>query len=478
MATISDYYVEPWSGWDLNLRDWYVPTLITTWHQRSYLSQMVPVRVDPSTLGTKKMIWSGVYPLEPNWNQIDDVSWWLEKMYPAGYQIEVEMDTYGSGMGLHKYHPLVTFWRTGGGQGALRQLTRQFVADSIIMHTEMQILNAYLTKPHYYITGHDPSDGVAALTASDTYDISLAHKIGMDFEYSANMSMGQIPTQVAYLSPGQAYAIRKDTNNWIEPQKYSEFGIRRIMNWEIGAYTGVGRFLRHPINTLYNHGTLVAHAAVTSAISPGDGAVDPDSATVDGARLVGQKSAGSPTRYIQLGTTAGDWDVGWDTNIATTMAACFQEGDIITIHTDESPGSSTPWNVQYAPLPSDGTLCYRQVMEVDADNGRLVLDRPIQKDYTTEAAGDCDAGEYAFVSKGLHVHVGLHMNKPGGVVGAFAQPPSLMFPSPFDDRQAQFRCTWDGVYGYKLFQPENFHVVFSAGAVSHRSYFRMGNETA
>lgn len=100
MASITDYYAEPWSAWDLNLRDFYHPQLIMSFMERSYLSQMVPLRVDPSAMGAKKLIWTGIYPLEPNWNQIDDVSWWLDKMSPTGYTVDVEMETYGGGMGL------------------------------------------------------------------------------------------------------------------------------------------------------------------------------------------------------------------------------------------------------------------------------------------------------------------------------------------------------------------------------------------
>lgn len=477
MATITDYYAEPWSAWDLNLRDWYHPELIISFMQRSYLSQMVPLRVDPAAMGTKKLIWTGLYPLEPNWNSIDNVSWWLEKMVPTGYRVEVEMETYGGGMGLHKYHPLVTFWKRGGGTNALAQITRDFVADAMVRQIEQQVLNAYLTKPHVYITGQASGSGVGDLTANNTYDVTKAHEVGLDFEYMYTTQPGQIPTQVAYLSPGQAYAIRKDSTNWITPQQYTEFGIRRVMNWEVGAYVGVGRYLRHPINTLYNFGTLAIHCNVKAAINPGDGAPDPSTTTIDGARRVGQITEGTPTRYIQLGTTAGDFDVGWDTDIGTTMAK-FLVGDIVTIHTVESPGTDSLWNVQYAPLPSDGTICYRQIVSVDTANARLAFDKPIVKNYTIDGQGDCDAGEYAFVSKGLHIHVALHMAKPGGVVGAFADPPKLMFPAPFDDRQAQYRVTWDGVYGYRLFQPENYHVILSAGYVSARTYMRKGNETS
>lgn len=484
MASITDYYAQPWSAWDLNLRDFWVPTIIVEFMQRSFLAQMVPVRVDPSTIGTKKMVWTGVYTLEPNWNEIDDVSWWLEKMHPAGYQQEITMKSYGGGMGLHKYHPLVTFWKMGGGNNALRQITQQFVADAMVRQLEQQILNAYLGKMHFYVVGHDRTDGVAGLTNTDTYDLEYAARANLDFEYMHLVSQGQIPTQAAYLTPGQARAIRTSDADWISLQKYTEFGIRRVMNYELGAYTGIGRFLRHPVGTLYNAGTLVANAPVTGTIVPGDGAPDPSTTTVDGVRRVGQiTGSGSIKRYIQLSppesTGTWNWDVPNDQ--AAGNMALFLEGDIITIHAVQNDGAALPLNVQYGPdVTQDGTVCYRQIVSVDATNHRLVLDRPMQKPFETMLEGTTDGVDavYAYVSKGLHVHAAIHVSRPGAVVGAFADVPSLMFPGPFDDRQAQFRVTWDGVYKYNMFRPEYYHLVFSSGDVSLRSYMRKGDETS
>ena len=482
MATINDYYAEPWSGWDLNLRDWYVPTLIYEFMQRSYLSQMVPVRVDPSTLGTRKMIWTGIYPLEPTWNAIDDVSWWLDKMSPSGWQQEITMSTYGSGMGLHKYHPLVTFWRGGGGQGVLRQITQEFVADAMFRQIEQQVLNAYLAKPHFYVVGHNRADGVAALTSTDLYDLNYGARANVDFEYMHLISQGQIPTMACFISPGQAQAIRDNSTDWVDLQKYTDFGLRRVLNWELAAYKGIGRFMRHPVNTLYAHGTLVANAPVSAAIVPGDGAPDPSTDTVDGVRKVGQVTgSGTIKRYIQLADPEGTGTQNWDVpnNQDAGNMGLFLEGDIIAIHSVQNDGSTLPFNVQYGPnVLVDGTVTYRQIVEVDAANFRLVLDRPVNKSYETVLEGTAGVDAvYAYVSKGLHVHAALHVSRPGSVVGAFAQPPQIMFPGPFDDRQAQYRVTWDGVYDYNMFRPEYYHVVYSAGAVSMRGEMTLGNET-
>jgi len=469
----NSYYLEPWSGWTLNQRDWYVPTLIMEAQQTSFFGQLVPVRTDPSTKGTGKMIWTGLYPPEPNWNAVSDHSYWVTKMHPAGWRQEITMETHSGGMGLHKHDPLVTFWEQAGAaqrQGVLRQITKQFVAGAIVKHLEWLIMGAYVRKQPGYIVGHSWNDGLSALTNTDTYDIRLSQEIGLDFEY-ANPQPGYLPSTTVYLTPGQALAIRTDDTNWISVQKYSDWGIRRAMNWEIGAYPGAGRFLRHPMPTLYNMGPLTAQIPVTAAIVPGEGAPDPSSSTVRQIRKVGQES-GVSKRYVQCAAPAS-----WNVNAGSSGWSNIKVGDVLTIFTDPTPAGVTtsdaawPFNIQHAPHPWDGTLTFRQVVSVDADNHRIVLDQPIQKSYETDLGG----GVYAYIAKGLHVHAAIHVDAPGAVVGAFAQPPQIMFPPAVDDRLAQYRVTYDFYGKYNMFMPERYHVVYSAGKVSRFGYAGLGD---
>ena len=467
------YYLEPWSGWDLNQRDWYVPELIMEAQQSSFYSQMVATRVDPSTKGTGKMIWTGLFRPEPNWNSVDNHSYWVEKMHPAGWQQEITMETHSGGMGLHKFDPMVTFWEqsgAGGRQNVLRQITRDFVAGGIVKHLEWLILGAYSRKNPGFIVGHNWTDGLAALTNTDTYDIDISKKIGLDFEY-ANPQPGYLPSTTVYLSPGQAHAIRTDDTKWIDVYKYTDFGIRRAMNWEIGAYPGAGRFLRHPMATLYNMGPQTAQIPVTAAIVPGEGSPDPSTTNVRQILKVGQAS-GVTRRYVQCAAPAS-----WNVNAGSAGWANIEVGDVLTIFTVPTAAGVTitddewPFNVQHAPNPWDGTLSFRQVVSVDSVNHRIAFDQPIQKEYETDLGG----GVYAYISKGLHIHQALHVDAPGAVVGAFAQPPTVMFPPAVDDRLAQFRVTYDFFGKYNMFMPQRYHVVYSAGLMSRYGYQGLGD---
>ena len=96
------YGQEPWSAIDIKERDWYVPELQQAFRQTSNYSQMVPVRVDFTAVRTKKMIWTGMWGLEPDITPIATRSLWLPTMYPDGFQIEMTLDSYGGKVGLHK----------------------------------------------------------------------------------------------------------------------------------------------------------------------------------------------------------------------------------------------------------------------------------------------------------------------------------------------------------------------------------------
>jgi len=76
-TTFDGYYsLEPWSAWDINQRDWYVPELQRAFRQTVSLSQLVPVKVDFSAMKTKKMIWTGLWGLEPDISAIGARELW------------------------------------------------------------------------------------------------------------------------------------------------------------------------------------------------------------------------------------------------------------------------------------------------------------------------------------------------------------------------------------------------------------------
>jgi hypothetical protein len=454
------YGDEPWSAWDINQRDWYVPELQRAYRQRSNYGQMVPVKVDFTAQRTGTIIWTGLYDLEPAIDSIGLRDIWLESAYTDGWRMQITMQHYGDKIALHKYDPLVTFFTSGGGgAGNLAGLSRQLLGNAIVDTMEVQIRNAFLGLPMRYFAGG--GTGFSSLSGTDLFDPELAMDVQLNFAYhevvDPNAPGGL--SAVAYASPGQIYSAQSNSD-FISKIKYASEGVQRILRYEMGSYKGL-RYLNHPVNTLYNCGPIVAQAPVSSAITAGDGAPDPTTTTVLGTYEVGQRT-GDQTHYIQLGTFNG----GSISDLAV--------GDIISIHTRKSDAATAPYDVLDAPLPTDGTKIERQIVSIDTDNARLTLDKPIMRDYSTAGANDCGAGEYAFVTKAVHVHAAVIAAAPGAVVGGFAQPPQIHFPPAVDDLEALWRMSWDGYYDYSRFRTEAAAVIFSAGYVSKAAYKQLG----
>jgi len=330
------------------------------------------------------------------------------------------------------------------------------MSTAIVDHMEKQIRNAFLIFPVFYITGG--GTGFGDISSSDVYDPDIAMDVSLEFAYNEVLDPNNPNgvSAVAFASPGQIYQAQQDAT-YKGIAQYSELGAKSLLRYEMGMYKGL-RYVQHPINTLWNCGTIKAQGTVSSAISAGDGSPDPSTTTVLGSYKVGQKSG--PTRYIQLGTmlegAITDYDVG----------------DTISIHTLRSDGATQPYTVVSAPLPTDGTKTDRRIVSIDTANNRITVDRPIQMDYDTALS----VGVYAYVTKGLHIHAAVVMAAPGAVVGGFAQPPKLMFPPAIDDREAMYRVSWDSVHNYGLFRPETAVVIFSAGYTSRAGYKTYGNE--
>jgi len=330
------------------------------------------------------------------------------------------------------------------------------MSTAIVDHMEKQIRNAFLSLPVFYITGG--GTGFGDISSSDVYDPDIAMDVSLEFAYNEVLDPNNPNgvSAVAFASPGQIYQAQQDAT-YKGIAQYSELGAKSLLRYEMGMYKGL-RYVQHPINTLWNCGTIKAQGTVSSAISAGDGSPDPSTTTVLGSYKVGQKSG--PTRYIQLGTmlegAITDYDVG----------------DTISIHTLRSDGATQPYTVVSAPLPTDGTKTDRRIVSIDTANNRITVDRPIQMDYDTALS----VGVYAYVTKGLHIHAAVVMAAPGAVVGGFAQPPKLMFPPAIDDREAMYRVSWDSVHNYGLFRPETAVVIFSAGYTSRAGYKTYGNE--
>lgn len=452
---ITDYYsVEPWSAITDKERDWYVPLLMDAFFQKSTYASMVPVKVDLTAQETRTMIFSGMWRLEPNWNPLTDRQIWMDTMHPASWQQRITTNHYGGKLAVHELDPLITYWKRNGGMGGLVPMVNSLLADAMIDQMEIHIRNTFLDAPMRFISdgsGGASGTGFSDIASTDVYVPSILRDLNLAFDYNEVHQQGTSLRAVNYCSPGQVYEAEDnaDFKGVLEVAR-----ARQLLNYEVGEYKGVAH-VSNVINTLWNCGTIKFQETITAAVEAGDGAPDPNSEYVDLVKEVGQKASG-PTRYIQLSGTP-------ETGVLATDVSV---GDVITIHTLRSAGTDTLFDIANGVLPTDGTLSNRRVVAIDTDNNRIQVDKPIQKELTT----DLGAGVYGYVTKGLHIHMGVVVAAPGAVVGGFTMPPVIRFPMVIDDTGSMYRVSWHGWYEYALFRPEVVATIFSSGPVAPMGY--------
>ena len=205
-----------------------------------------------------------------------------------------------------------------------------------------------------------------------------------------------------------------------------------LMNYEMGSYLNT-RYIKTPLNVLWNCGTITLQTTLTADISIGSGAA----ATVDDVYTTGQttlrtsdENSDAGARYISVASVTG-----------------LTVGDIITIHKTRTSVFGVTNGVDYR----EGTLTQRRIVSIDSLN--IGLDKPVL--LTEYVQGN-------WVTLGLNIHATIFIGGPRGVVWAVTQSPAMYTPPTVDDRMAQWRATWDMTSKPNVFKPEWFYVYYSA----------------
>lgn len=212
----------------------------------------------------------------------------------------------------------------------------------------------------------------------------------------------------------------------------------RLVRGEVGMYRGV-RFVETNDAVLWNCGRITHQATIDAAITRGDGAPDPGSATVDSTYYVGQSAA---THTITVDDSSG-----------------FSVNDRVSIHVDRTSAFGVTNGADYR----DGKFLTRRVVSVP-DGTHIVVDRPIMEDFSTDLGG----GVYGYVTLGTNIHGSLFLGAADGVAMGVLQPPSVYVNSPIDHLRSQWSAVWKARLGYNIFHPEGIEVVFSAGSVREK----------
>lgn len=400
-------------------RDWYELALLETLRKKSVLVPFTILKEDFSAVKTKRIIYSEVYDMEPNWNSILETSIWFKGGSLDSRTQAIDLLLYHNILKFSDYHQIVDYINRGDMNG----LANSKLGINLVDTLDILCRNAYMTHPFKLFSNAKTSR--ANLISTDIFDLSYAEGIrtllhedavpGIDVTEDGGQAM-----IVCITTPRVIHDIRNAAGSeWTDVNNYHSTG--RKFTAEVGSWGGV-RFMMSNRLRLRNHGAVTAQGVLQAATVPGQGAP----ATVDTIYTVGQTGA---TTYVQLDTAE---------------AANFSVGDWVTIHAD---GGANP------PVETDGTQEDRRIVNVDTGNDRISFHKPLLKDHASGAR----------VTKGLDVNVSLFLGAPG-VVYAVGERPNLIFPPKIDDAMSVNRVGWRGFFKFQLFRPEVFRVVESAGS--------------
>lgn len=453
------YYADnPWTVIDKNQRVWYDPELIAIYRRASLFTPTIQFVKNLGDIRATKMVMTQLMDPHPDFTAMAVRQIWMPASHIDSRAVEITFNRYGGKVAYTIYDDLVTYWKQNGSEG-IKMIMRGALGQHMIEVLDMLARNSYITGAlgSGYVMYEGSATDFAGIGTTDTFDVANALKIwlgmaGRDVVNAINpISGANGGTIVCYTTPGVIYDIQVATagkDEWVNVNQYANPAA--LLRNEVGMYKNV-RFVQSPKLILWNSGTLIAQGTITSAINAGDGAPNPNTTKVDGSYMVGQTTAGVKN-YVEVGS----WGAGSLSDINV--------GDVVSIHVTrcaDAPGYNY-YGVANGVDYQEGTLHHRRVVAKSATPDRLIFDKPIMVDMSTDLGG----GAYAYLTKARNIHSSIFVGGQNGIVSGVALPPRFHAPPSIDDFEMVQRFSWDGYFGYQTYDPNVFEIVFSAG--THR----------
>jgi len=435
-----NYPDNPWSGVDKNQREWYDPILREIFLEQAVYGRYVTNQFNlAGNVNTTAMHITSLLPPHGNFDTLGLRDLWMASSWVDSFQRTINFNRYGGKLSYHKYDDSITYWQKNAVAG-LRRIVNQGLGSHMVDVMDMLARNAFLSGA-FAVYGDGSGTSFDVLDGTQVLSTELIDQIHLGMSYRnvpyASQQNGVMGNIVCITSPGVIYEIKREADAagnqaaFVDIMKYAD--PTRLIRGEVGTYRGV-RWVQTPRATLWNAGEVTFTAELKVAVSAGDGALG---TVIDGVKTVGQTGA---TPYVEVNT--GE-------------AANFAVNDIVTVHIDQTAAYGITDGVDW----NDGTLHNRRVVAVDTGNDRLSFDKPIMLDMDTDLGGTV----YGYVTKARHVHSAVFLGGNDGVVMGVNQPPRIHTPGPVDDFESMYRISWDGYFGYEVFEPEVFEVVFIDG---------------
>lgn len=460
---LTNYSENPWARLETGRRTWYDPYLYMMYRTKSIYSGYVRHQIDFTSIRSNTAVMTEAYDPHINYNPID-----RRQLSVAATGIDTRQRQFT----FYRYGDAVKYSRADANAWAFNNLkdlsaiaaiAQSQLGMQIVGTMDMLARNTMFQSPYFFLANGEGGSGnpnMSSISVNDKLTTNMIEDIYMSFMFQqapylsgastwwGNESGFTPGTMVCLTTPGIIRDIKEQhPRDWFAIHAYANPS--QLLTNEVGTFMNT-RFVVSPHNVLWNHGKLQAQVAVSEPIQEGDGAPDE---LVDRTWMVGQPNA---KHYIQLAAT----DEAGATVDAAYMNANFKIDDKITLHFSRTAdfGQTSPNGPDYR----DGRIVNARIVKIDANNRRLSFDRPIMLPFTTEAA----TGKYAYVSKGVHIHVSLFFAGSDAVVLGVAQPPTVYYPPQLDMFQMQHIVAWDALLAYDTYNPHVMMPVFSAGRVA------------
>lgn len=402
-------------------RTYFESQLLETLRTKSILVPFCAVKEDFAARDTGRMTYTEVFDTDPNYNPLGEQDIWMRGAHLDSRSVTIDLEIHGDTLKFSDYSEVVQYVNKGN----LRGLVRDKIGRNQVDMLDILARNAFLSHPNKIYAGGTRASR-ALIQSTDLFDPDFAelartHLEEDDIPGIAMEGDGDGAVIACITTPRVLHDIRTAAGSkWLEVQQY--VGTNRKFTSEVGMWGGV-RFIRTNRLVLPNHGAVSLQTALAAATVPGQGAAT----TVDNVYTVGQSTS---TRYITVDDVTG-----------------FEAGMTVTIHSAlVSAGGE-------APVESDGTQETRRVIEVDAINNRLTLNKPLLKPHA----------EDDWVTNGINIHSAIFVGGPAVVYGV-GERPTPVIPPKIDDLQMVNRYGWRGFLKFQMFRPEYIEVHEIAGS--------------
>jgi len=440
------YYSDnPWEVIDKNTRVWYDPELIAMFRQSSLFTPTIQFVKNLGDQRATSMVMSQLYDPHPDYTAMAMRQMWMPASHVDSRSLEIVFSRYGGKVAYNVYDDIVTYWQQNNQDG-IRGIMKGALGQHMTEVMDLLARNAYikgaLDTGYAMYTGTGNTD-FGDIDVSDVFELDIAMEIWLGMATrgvaAALGESGVANNIICYTSPSVIYDIQKSSKSdeWVGVNQYAN--PTALLRYEVGTYKNI-RYVQSPKMILWNCGVVKAEGLVDAAIHAGDGAPVPGTTKVDATYDVGQSSAGVKN-YVSIGS----WGTGAYTDIDVN--------DIVTLHVTRT----SSYGVSNGVNPFEGTMQNFRVTAITAN--KVVFDRPVMTDFVTNLG----AGVYAYLTKGHNIHSSIFLGGPQAIVSGVATPPRFHTPPPIDDFEMVQRFSWDAYFGYQVYRPEVFEVVFSAG---------------